>query len=105
MNFSTIKSLVAGQSLRLRSLNPMRDWSALLVIVAIALIGSVMWNVWTFERVINGEAIGSLPAPVASFTEAPDQATLNTAHAIFEKRATEEAKYVTGIYHYTDPSQ
>ena len=94
---------------RLRSLlhfgshvDPERDWFTLLACVALALVGIVVWNVWTFDTVVRGGSIG------AQATSAPpvlDSAPLDTVQRVFGARASEEAKYQTGAYRFVDPSQ
>ncbi len=83
-------------------LDPERDWLMLLIVSAIALVGIVVWNVWAFETVANGGVIGAAAtstAPVFS------RSSLDAIHAIFQNRAAEEGKYVSGVYSFTDPSQ
>ncbi|MCX6786260.1 MAG: hypothetical protein NTU85_00315 [Candidatus Kaiserbacteria bacterium] len=82
--------------------NPQRDWFILLTISVMVLVGSIVWNVWTFETVAQGGIIGSIATsspPIFS------RASLDTIHTVFENRANEKAKYETGSYHFADPSQ
>jgi len=83
--------------------DPVRDWLVLLIFSIIALAGIVLWNVWAFDTVANGGAIGADttvgPAPVMN------RLMLDTIHDTFEQRAVEEAKYENGTYRYADPSQ
>lgn len=85
-------------------MDPVRDWLALLTLSVIALASIIVWNLWTFETVVGGGAIGAAPANTAPSTM-PDRASLDAIHALFESRAAEEAKYATGVYRYADPSQ
>ncbi len=83
-------------------IDPARDWLVLLTLSVIALAGIVVWNVWTFDTVASGGSIG------ATVTETPpifNRSSIDAIHTIFDSRASEEAKYVTGAYHYIDPSQ
>lgn len=82
--------------------DPVRDWLILLTLSAIALAGIVVWNVWAFDTVSGGGTIG---APVAKAPGAFNASSLEGIRAIFANRAEEEAKYVTGVYRYADPSQ
>lgn len=84
--------------------DPARDWLALLTLSAIALAGIVVWNVWAFETVAGGGAIGTAPAKTA-LSIMLDRAALDAVRALFESRAAEQAKYSTGVYRYADPSQ
>lgn len=85
-------------------IDPTRDWLALIALSVIALTGIIVWNVWAFETVAGGDAIGAAPAKTTSPT-VPDRAALDAVRALFESRAAEQAKYSTGAYRYADPSQ
>lgn len=81
--------------------DPVRDWLILLILSTIALAGIIVWNVWAFDTVASGGTIG------ASTTKAPvgfSRTSLDAIHTTFENRANEEAKYVTGVYTFADPS-
>ena len=82
-------------------LDPERDWIILLIVSTIFLSGIVVWNTWVFNTVMSGGVIGS---PATTTLSVFSQSSLDTINAIFSDRATEEANYVSGIYHYTDPS-
>jgi hypothetical protein len=82
--------------------DPARDWLALVTVSLIAFVGIIVWNVWAFDTVARGGAIGT-SAKVASSDSA--RITLDAIRAIFESRAAEQAKYSTGVYRYADPSQ
>lgn len=82
--------------------DPARDWLVLLISSVIVLAGIIVWNVWAFDTVASGGAIGSAePKATPLFS----RATLEEIRTIFADRAAEEAKYVTGVYRYADPSQ
>jgi len=83
-------------------LDPARDWLVVLIFFSIAFLGIVVWNVWAFDTVAGGGVIGT-PAPSATATF--DRTSLEAIRTIFESRADEEAKYVTGVYRYADPSR
>ncbi len=82
--------------------DPARDWMVLLTLTLLMLIGIIVWNVWAFDTVANGGVIG---ARATSTPQTVDRSALDAIHGIFEKRAAEEAKYVTGVYRFADPSQ
>lgn len=67
----------------------------------IALAGIFIWNVWAFDTVANGGVIGTATSTPQAFS----QSSLNTIRSIFEDRAEERAKYETGTYRFSDPSQ
>ena len=97
--------LVASFFNRLRRgahLDPLRDWLVMLTLSAILLVGIVVWNVWAFDTVARGGVIGS---PSTATSSAFSRASLDAIQTIFADRTAEEAKYVTGVYRYTDPSQ
>ena len=83
-------------------IDPMRDWLALLACATIALTGIVVWNIWAFDTIAQGGVIGSSTASTPAVLDSP---SLNAVRAVFEERAAEEAKYRTGVYRYSDPSQ
>ncbi len=82
-------------------MDPTRDWLGLLLFETIALVGIVAWNVWAFNTVVSGGAIGTVSTSTPS---AFNQSSLSMVHAIFLNRSDEEAKYASGAYRYTDPS-
>lgn len=82
--------------------DPIRDWLVLVIVSLIILAGIIVWNVWAFSAVAGGGVIG---APATSTPMLFNRASLDAIHTISENRAAEEAKYVTGAYRYTDPSQ
>ena len=99
-NFDSMGSLFR----RMRSsasVDPIRDWLMLLTLAMIAFVGIVVWNVWAFDTVAGGGTIGAptIKAPVAF-----NPAALDTIRTIFVNRAAEEAKYMIGVYSFTDPS-
>ena len=82
--------------------DPARTWLAIVTIAAVAFIVIVVWNVWAFDTAAHGGVIGTpLPETPAVF----NRSSLDTIRTVFAARAEEEAKYVTGTYRYTDPSQ
>lgn len=101
----TIPRTIEAFADRLRSgarLDPVRDWLMLLALSIIVFIGIVAWNISAFSTVARGGVIG---AGATSTPAAFNRSSLDVIHAIFEKRAAEEVKYVTGVYRYADPSQ
>lgn len=83
-------------------LNPVRDWLLLCTLSIIVLASIIVWNAWAFDTVANGGVIGSVATTSPSTFS---RSSLDTIHTVFTNRAAEEAKYRTGVYHYTDPSQ
>jgi len=100
-----INNSIRAFSNRIRSsahIDPVRDWLILLTISILAFVSIVVWNVWAFDTVARGGVIGTaVPTPEPVF----NSSSLDAIHSVFSKRATEEAKYVTGVYRYVDPSQ
>lgn len=91
---------------RLRSaqapMDPVRDWLILLTLSILAFISLIVWNIWAFDTVSRGGVIGTnATSTIPSF----DGSSMNAIQAVFSKRADEEARYVTGVYRYADPSQ
>jgi len=82
--------------------DPVRDWIILLTLSLFAFVCIVVWNVWAFDTVASGGTIG---ANAVSAPPVFNRSSIDVIHAVFEKRAGEEAKYVTGVYRYADPSQ
>ncbi|MBU6388431.1 hypothetical protein KGQ72_00935 [Patescibacteria group bacterium] len=81
--------------------DPVRDWLTIVAFSSIMLAGIIVWNVWAFDTVASGGAIG---APASATAPLFSRASLDAIHTIFTDRADEEAKYVTGVYRYADPS-
>jgi hypothetical protein len=82
--------------------NPERDWVNILAISTVALIGVIIWNMRTFDVIANGGVIG--PAATSS-SVILNKSSIDAIHDVFDKRATEELKYRTGAYRFSDPSQ
>lgn len=90
---------------RLRSLSdidPERDWIMLLIAAIIMLVIIVVWNAYVFDTVAGGGVIGS---PATTVSPVFSQSSLDAIRTVFENRAAEEAKYISDVYHYADPSQ
>ncbi len=85
-------------------LNPTRDWFVLLTLAGLGLLAILAWSVWTFQMALNREdttAVTQRP-PASSVV---DQSLLEKTRTLIRDRATEETKYETGAYRFTDPSQ
>lgn len=65
-------------------------------------MGIVVWNVWAFDTIANGGVIGTT---ATSTPPVFNHSSLDAIRAVFQMRAVEETKYVTGVYRYADPSQ
>ena len=81
--------------------DPERDWIVLLIVSIIMLTGIVVWNAWAFDTIAKGNIIGSV---VSTTPAASNQSSFGEINTIFEKRATEETNYTSGVYQYVDPS-
>lgn len=79
-------------------LKPQRDWFILLSLFIVLLLASLLWNLWLFSKVTNGQAIGA-----ATSTPAAPSVNLDTVKNVFETRAAERAGF-QGSYHFVDPS-
>ncbi len=100
-----LKNSISASLKRLRfgaRIDPVRDWLALLTVFAIAFAGIIVWNVRAFGTVAEGGSIGT---PTAGTSAIAGQTSIENIRAVFKSRATEKAKYDTGVYHYADPSQ
>lgn len=104
MNIPLLASSLLERARRAARANPARDWLALITLSVIVLAGIVVWNIWAFETVVGGGAIGAAPSKTAP-SMMPDRASLDAIRALFEERAAEKANYANGAYRYADPSQ
>lgn len=87
---------------RVAAPDPVTNWSVLLTMAGVALVGIIAWNVQVFQTVVNGGTIG---APAIESRAVPSDSSFNAVHTMYEQRDTEESKYKTGVYRYNDPSQ
>ncbi|KND51565.1 MAG: hypothetical protein AB202_03285 [Parcubacteria bacterium C7867-007] len=78
-------------------LNPSRDWLILVMVFVLLLLGSLGWNIWLFDRVTNGDAIGNATAPAPL-----NPASIDSVNALFEARAVKETDYKNS--RFVDPS-
>lgn len=97
-----LKNLFSRHGGLLPYADPERDWLVLLIVSVMVLSGVVVWNAWAFDTVANGGVIGS---PATSTAPVFSKSSLDDLHAIFANRAAEEDKYMSGAYHFSDPSQ
>jgi hypothetical protein len=81
--------------------DPVRDWLIALTIAIVAFIAITAWNVWAFDVVAGGGTVGTV---TSTTTPIFSQSSLDVVRTTFANRAAEEAKYVSGVYKYTDPS-
>lgn len=80
---------------------PARDWFVLVSFATVILAGVISYHLWLFDNVANGGVIGQARVqapPVFS------RSSLDAIQKIFSDRASEEAKYATGVYTFIDPS-
>ncbi|HUQ30438.1 MAG TPA: hypothetical protein VM103_02875 [Candidatus Paceibacterota bacterium] len=81
---------------------PSRDWFVLLIISALVLAVSALWNVWLYNQVLGGGTLSNTATSTpASFT----RASVEAVERVFEARASEEVKYASGEHTFTDPSK
>lgn len=73
-----------------------------MTIAGILLVVVLVWNAWIFDTIASGGSIGK---PADTGRPFFDQSSLNAIHTVFTSRAEEQAKYITGTYRFTDPSQ
>jgi len=105
MLMSSVTSHLTDLLARLRRgapFNPERDWALLLGSAGVALVFIVAWNVWAFRTVVGG---GTLDAPPQTSPTPASQTSLEAIPALLAGRATEDTKYINGIYRFADPSQ
>ena len=93
LNTKSLKGISYGPALR-----PSRDWLVLVALAFIGLLMSVGWNLWTFNKVTEGQPIGTAPSSQEAENPAVDSVT-----RLFGERALEEARYKTE-YRFVDPS-
>jgi type III secretory pathway component EscU len=84
------------------SQNIKRNWLILLTLSTLVLVCIIVWNIWIFSTVVQGGVIGTSEVNTPSLL---DSSSINTVEAVFQMRATEHAKYMIGVYSYSDPSQ
>jgi hypothetical protein len=90
-------SLKYGERLR-----PMRDWFALMGVLAVLLLIGIAWSAYTYGAVQRGEIIGNTPAgPDMSV----NRASLQSVESLFDTRAAEAEKYKSGAYTFVDPAK
>jgi len=82
--------------------DPGRDWLVLLTFSGVALASLLVYNMWLFETVAGG---GVLSGEAVDLTPPVSPSAVTIVRTVFEQRASEEAKYVTGTYRLSDPSQ
>ena len=76
----------------------------MLAVAGLILVVIVAWHMWAFRKVVDGTftdqtAVSDDAIPTINST------TLDAVRAVYTSRETEAAKYRSGVYHYTDPSQ
>jgi hypothetical protein len=102
---NTLSTFFSSFARRLRSgahQDPVRDWLVLFILSLLALVCIIVWNIWAFDTVAQGGSIGTA---ATSTPPVFNRSSIDTINKVFDTRAGEEAKYVTGVYRYGDPSQ
>jgi hypothetical protein len=79
--------------------HPMRDWFFVLAFAAILLVGSIVLNVWLFDKVVRGELVDGTLLP----NETNALENLPTIRSLLEERRAEEMRYKTTAT-FVDPS-
>lgn len=82
-------------------IDPARDWFTLLAVSGVVLAGIIIWDLQMPGSSAGGDAAG---APTTGESAEFNLSSLSTIQAIFSNRASEETKYRTGKYRFTDPS-
>ena len=85
-----------------RRADPVRDWLALLSVVALILGVILVGSARLFDTIANG---GSVAPAAATTTPAFDESMLQSVRAVFAQRAAQEEKFASGTLYFTDPSQ
>ena len=78
------------------------DWLTLITVSGLVLAGIIVWNLWAFGTVSSG---GVIVRQTTNSASPFNTSSIATIHTIFANRAAEEAKYQTGAYRFSDPSQ
>lgn len=102
MNLLKNNSKFSKQLHDIAHLDPVRDWFVLMTLSLLALSVILVWNVWAFDTLTNSEGVMATPGASAPVFK---QSSLETTRSIFDNRDAQEAKYVSGEYTFTDPSQ
>lgn len=81
---------------------PMRDWLIIIGLALVAFFASIFFNVVTFWNIMEHK---SIVKQVTTSVPVINQNAINKVNTIFSTRATEQVKYESGVYSFTDPSQ
>jgi len=101
MNISNLLHSIKSRFAYGSYLRPARDWFVLLSVWAVLLFGVLLYNIWVFDRLASGNTLGTQIVTAPSIF---NRSSLDAIQKVFSDRATEEVKYATGVYHFTDPS-
>ena len=91
------KLALGGYGKRLRA---HRDWFVLIIVMLLALIGSLAWNVWFFLSAVERDLAETTEATVQASL---DRSVLDEARMRLDEQAAEEVQYRDG-YQFVDPS-
>lgn len=80
-------------------IHPLRDWLIMVSVVGILLAASSIWSYVVYYEFTSEKEGNTAPALLQVNT-----ASLTTVRAVFEKRATERAHYLSD-YRFVDPSK
>jgi len=83
-------------------LKPARDWLIVVSIALAILILSIIWNIVNFRGTIANDKVS-----VITHVSAPaiNQSAIQNVQQLFSVRASEQTKYESGSYSFTDPSK
>ncbi|GEM_PF-1131284 len=82
------------------SINPTRDWLILISLVLLLLIANIIINIFGFQQLVSRR--NDITIPPSSAPAINEQAVQNVQQ-IFVTRASEQAKYESGAYSFTNP--
>lgn len=99
MNFDTLLSRLSFFRYGPR-LEPVRDWFMLLGVLGALVSVSVLWNIWLFVGVAEGDTIGNAPYEAPSLSGA----SADAVRRIFDVRSEEQKRY-ENEYRFVDPSR
>ncbi len=82
-------------------MNPTRDWIVIISIVFVVLVVGIVWNVFAFLGAVSGPTISNT---VPTKSAVLDSNAMHKVNKLFDARRTEQLKYESGAYTFSDPS-
>ncbi|HQU08269.1 MAG: hypothetical protein B7X04_03750 [Parcubacteria group bacterium 21-54-25] len=83
-------------------LKPARDWFVVVGVVLTLLALNIVWNVINFQNIITEK---TPPLATQTVVSTINQTAIEEVQQVFSTRASEQTKYESGAYTFTDPSQ